>query len=105
MEIGRGWATDYGKNRFDVRADETDLLRVLAEAGFEDPVKTAASMKSSDVMRALDAELMMYVHFTLSKHEHPKEAEHLAKMRDYRAARDAILARYRPEPDAEPVSA
>jgi hypothetical protein len=105
MELGRGWATDYGKNRFDVRADETDLLRILAEAGFENPGKAAAAMKSSDVMQALDAELMQYVHFTLSKHEKPKAAEHLARMREFRAERDAILARYRPEPDAEPVPA
>ena len=102
MEIKRGWATDYGKNRFDVSADETDLLRILAENGFEDPVKTAAAMKSSDVMQVLDAELMIYVHFTLSKHEVPKRDDHLADMKRFRGERDAILAKYRPSAEPGP---
>lgn len=105
MNIKRGWSTDFGKNRFDAEAGEEDLLRILAEAGFEDPAKTAAAMKASDVYLVLDAEVMSYTHHTLSKHEQPKEAEHLADMKRYRAERDAVLARYRQQPDAEPVTA
>jgi hypothetical protein len=104
MRIKRGWSTDYGKNRFDAEVEEADLLRVLAEAGFGDPAKIAAEMKASDVYRVLDAEVMSYVHDTLRKHEKPKAAEHSARVREYRAERDAILARYRPESDVEAVT-
>lgn len=96
MRIKRGWSTDYGQNRFDAEAEETDLLRVLTEAGFEDPEAVAACMKASDVMRVLDAEVMSYVHFTLASHEPPKRDDHLAKVREHVAARDRILAKYRP---------
>jgi hypothetical protein len=104
MRIKRGWSTDFGKNRFDAEAEETDLLRVLAEAGFDDPAKIAAEMKASDVYRVLDAEVMGYVHDTLRKHEKPKAEEHLAKIREYRAERDRILAKYRPASDVEAVA-
>ena len=33
MEIRFGWATDYGKQKFDVSVDETDLMRLLNDAG------------------------------------------------------------------------
>lgn len=111
MRVKRGWSTDFGRERFDAEAEECDLLRILAEAGAADPEKTAAAMKASDVYLVLDAEVMMFVHHTLSKAEPPKASEHLAKMGVHRAARDAILAKYvpalapepEPEPDAQPV--
>ena len=102
MKIKRGWSLDYGKERFDAEAEECDLLRVLAEAGFEDPEKTAAAMTAPDVYRVLDAEVMMFVHDTLRKAEKPKDAEHRARMAEHRAERDAILAKYRPAPDPAP---
>jgi hypothetical protein len=33
MEIRHGWATEYGKDKFDVSVDETDLERLCNEYG------------------------------------------------------------------------
>lgn len=101
MKIKRGWATDFGKVRYDVEVDETDLLRMLADYGDEDPAATAARMSTQNVMQIMDAEAMSFVHFSLSKHEPAQAETHLGKVKEFRAERDALLDKYVPRKPSE----
>jgi hypothetical protein len=94
MEIKRGWATDFGKVRFDVLIEEVDLLRMLAERGAADPVKTVADMPTRHVYLIMDAEAQAFVYHSLAKQEPAQGEQHMAKAAEYRAQRDALLDKY-----------
>jgi hypothetical protein len=98
MRIKRGWSLDYGKYRFDVEADETDLLRTLAELGAADPAKVSAAMSPIDVYLALDHEAQAFAHHALAKAEPDKSAEHYAAATEHLAKRDAVIRKYVPAP-------
>lgn len=100
MRVKRGWSTDFGKARYDVEVDETDLLRMLADYGDEDPASTAARMSTQSVMQIMDAEAMAFVHFSLSKHEPAQAEAHLAKVKEFRAERGRLLGTYVPRKPA-----
>lgn len=96
MEIKRGWATDFGKVRYDVLIEEVDLLRMLADRGDADPEATRLRMSTQDVMQVMDAEAQSFVHFSLSKHESAQAETHLGKVKEFRAERDRLLDTYAP---------
>jgi hypothetical protein len=111
MLIRRGWALEYAKHKFDVEMDETDLLRMLASREVPDPVKLAVGMSTEDVYQALDADAMAFVHDTLRK-DAPEGSQawqdHAAKVKAYRADREAVLDKYaprpaQPEPEGKPA--
>ena len=52
MMVKVGWNTDFGKEKFDIGLDETDLARILAEAGL--PPDTQLGMV--EAFRLLSAE-------------------------------------------------
>ena len=43
MQVKVGFNTDYGKDKFDVGLDETDLARILADAGISPDAKIAST--------------------------------------------------------------
>jgi hypothetical protein len=104
MEVNNGWSEDYGKVRFDVTAQEVDLLRMLAERGVEDPVAVASRMTTQDVYKALDNDGMAFVHHSRGMREPEDSAArqgHMIKVREHRAERDLVLAKYAPPPAPE----
>lgn len=106
MTITRGWASDFAKRKFGVEIDKTELVSIMAEAGFPGTVEeleaVIASMKASDVYLALDAEAMIFIHHSLSEVEPEADGspgkKHLDHMRASRDRRDKVLAKYRPAP-------
>jgi hypothetical protein len=107
MRIKRGWSTDFGKTRFDIEVDETDLLEMLAEQGAENPEATRASMRRMDVFRVMDAEATAYEHAAVLSRtpEGSEEARALtANFKASRAERNLLIAKYLPRP-AEPAAA
>ena len=52
MDIRVGWATDFGKEKFDVSMDGTDLLRIIGEVGLEPG--DDALLSSSEVFSLLE---------------------------------------------------
>jgi hypothetical protein len=96
MEIKRGWATDWGKVRFDVLVEEVDLLRMLAARGDEGPEATRLCMTTGDVMQIMDAEAQAFVHLSLAKQEPAQREQHMTKIAEYRAERDRLLDKYAP---------
>jgi hypothetical protein len=98
MKIKRGWATDFGKVRFDVEVDEYDLRRMLAARGIEDPEALSATMRTADVEAIMDAEAMTFVHMSLAKQEPGSKDAHEKKAAEYRAERNRVLDKYAPKP-------
>jgi hypothetical protein len=49
MIIKTGWQNDFGKQKFDVELNETDLARILAEAG----ISPDAGLTSLEAFRLL----------------------------------------------------
>jgi hypothetical protein len=94
MKIKRGWSLDYGKFRFDVEVDETDLLRILAELGASDPAKVSASMTAIDVYLVMDHEAQAFTHHSLAKSEPDKSADHYAAATTHISQRNAVIAKY-----------
>jgi hypothetical protein len=94
MKVKRGWATDFGKIRFDVEVDETDLLRMLTEHGAADPRAVAARMDTFDVFRIMDAEAEAWASLSLSKQEPAQADVHRARVKAQRTERDRLLAKY-----------
>jgi hypothetical protein len=103
MEIKLGWAVDYGKTRFDVTVTETDLLRLLAERGAEDPAAVSASMVLGHVYLAMYAEAQAFVRHSQSRQEPGQREEHLKAYREHLAERDRVLSRYVPLPEPVPA--
>lgn len=101
MDVKRGWNTEYGKRKFDVAVEEADLLRMLAERGALDPAQVAAGMLTQDVYLIMDAEAMAFVHHSLSRQEPEQAEKHLAKLKEHRGERDALLDKYVPRKPAE----
>lgn len=97
MEIKRGWATEYGKTRFDVLIEEVDLLRLLAGREVADPAAAASRMPVAHVYQVMDAEAQMFVSHSLARQEPARKAEHDAAYDYHRTARDRILDIYAPE--------
>jgi hypothetical protein len=97
MNVTRGWSTDFAKLKFSVMVEEADLLSMLAERGAEDPVAARADMPTKHAYLIMDAEAMSYVHHSLSKVDKEPTEEHLAKVKQYRAERDALLDKYVPK--------
>jgi len=91
MKVKRGWATDFGKIRFDVEVDETDLLRMLTAHGCTTPEETAATMDTYVVFRILDAEAQAYVAATLARQEPGTAETHRAQAGAWRTQRDKLL--------------
>jgi hypothetical protein len=94
MNVTRGWSTDYGKMKFSVMVEEADLLRMLAERGADDPVKTAADMPTRHVYLIMDAEAQVFVYHSLAKQEPGQQEQHMAKAAEHRTQRDALLDKY-----------
>jgi len=73
-------------------------LRMLAARGVDDPVALAAKMTTGDVEQIMDAEAEAFVHLSLAKQEPGQQEQHLAKAKERRAARNALLDKYVPRP-------
>jgi hypothetical protein len=99
MNVTRGWSTDFAKLKFSIMVEEADLLSMLAERGAEDPVAIRAKMRTQHVYLIMDAEAMAFVHHSLSKVDKEPTQEHLGKVQQYRAERDALLDKYVPTPE------
>jgi hypothetical protein len=97
MEIKRGWATDFGKVRYDVLVEEVDLLRMLTARGVEDPQALCMTMRTADVAGIMDAEAMTFVHGSLAKQEPAQREKHEAKGAEYREERNRLLDKYAPK--------
>jgi hypothetical protein len=99
MMVKRGWSLEYGKRKFDVGVDESDLLRMIAERTdsgpeAENPEKVAARMAQHHVFLAMDAEAQAWVSYSLAEQE-PGQAEvHKATAAKHRAARNTIIDHY-----------
>lgn len=97
MDIDRGWNTDFGKRKYAVHLDRSDLLDLLAERGADDPEKTAAAMSTWDRHEALDNWGQMLMYRTLGVQE-PQEAAgedgHIAMFEKCNAARNARVDKY-----------
>ena len=52
MFVKTGWNTDFGKQKFDIGMDETDLARILAEVG----ISPDAQLTSREVFQILRLE-------------------------------------------------
>jgi hypothetical protein len=94
MRVKRGWATDFGKTRFDVEVDETDLLGMLAERGCDDPEAARKAMPGKHAYQIMNAEAMTFVHHSLAKQEAAQGAQHMAKAAEFIAERNALLDKY-----------
>jgi hypothetical protein len=101
MEIKDGWATDWGKVRFDVLVEETDLLRMLAARGVEDPAACAARMTTGDVFGIMSAEAAAFRHVSLAKQEPAQRETHMTEVAKHRAERNRLLDKYAPKKSAE----
>jgi hypothetical protein len=97
VELDRGWNTDFGKRKYGVHMDRSDLLDLLAERGAADPEKTAAAMTTWDRHEALDHWAQMLMYRTLGVQE-PQNADgedgHIAMFRKYQASRNALADKY-----------
>lgn len=105
MRIKRGWSTDFGKTRFDIEVDETDLLEMLAEQGAEAPEAVRATMRRMDVFLTMDAEATAYEHAAVLSRTPAgsEEAKALtAKFKASRAERNRLIAKYLPPPPDAP---
>jgi hypothetical protein len=51
MHLVQGWNTEFGRVKFDVLLDESDLARLLAEAGL--PPEAASRMTTREVFQLL----------------------------------------------------
>jgi hypothetical protein len=100
MEVKDGWATDFGKVRFDVLIQEVDVARMLSARGAEDPAGILAQMSTGDVFEIMSAEAKAFVHVSLAKQEPGQREQHLAKVKEYRAARNQLLDKYAPKKPA-----
>jgi hypothetical protein len=98
MEVKDGWATDFGKVRFDVLIQEVDVARMLTARGVDDPVALMGKMSTGDVFEIMSSEAKAFVHVSLAKQEPGQREQHLAKVREYRAARNELLDKYAPKP-------
>lgn len=111
MLVRRGANTKFGNRKFDIETDETDLRRMLAEGGAEDPEAVAARMPTKDVYLALDHEAQAFLHSALRDLEPEEKQVHAEAAKRHRALRDKYLAPYLPrpvpaeEPAAEPAEA
>lgn len=97
MEIKRGWATDFGKIRYDVLIEEVDLLRMLTARGCEDPEAVRRRMTTGDVAEIMDAEAQAFVSVSLAKQEPAQREQHMSKVAEYRAERNRLLDKYAPK--------
>jgi len=100
MMIRRGWSQEYGKQKFDVEVDETDLHRELAEHGAHNPLAVAAGMTVKQAYTVLDSLAMMIVHDTLRRRGEDPEAQQ-AKAARYQEHVDSVLERAIAEYDTE----
>jgi len=50
MFVKTGWNTDFGKQKFDIGMDETDLARILTEAGIS-PDAQLTSRETFQILR------------------------------------------------------
>jgi predicted peroxiredoxin len=99
MNVQRGVSTDFGRNKVSAMVEESDLLRMLAEAGADDPEKTSAAMISSDVLMAMDEELQSftaYLALSWTPRGSVEEGELKAGIKLHRGRRDRVLAKYVP---------
>lgn len=53
MEIRVGWATEFGRDKFDVSLDETDLRRILGDSEFPDASLAMAEIDSGSAFMIL----------------------------------------------------
>jgi hypothetical protein len=98
MEVKDGWATDFGKVRWDVLVQEIDLHRMLIARGVEDPVALAARMTTGDVEEIMANEAAAFRHVSLAKQEPAQREAHMAKVVEYRGLRNGLLDKYAPKP-------
>lgn len=91
--ITRGWSTEYGKVKYSVMMEEADLLRLLAECGAEDPVKTLATMTCSDAILAMDAMAQIFQYDALAKVPGEPQEVHRAAGAVHLAVLDKILGK------------
>jgi hypothetical protein len=93
MKVRRGWATDFGKIRFDVEIEEVDLVALLVMHGCTDPEGVRRRMDPYDAARIMDCEAQFYVAYSLSKQEPGNAKMHEAAAAAHKVARDKILTR------------
>lgn len=98
MEVKDGWATDFGKVRFDVLIQESDVARMLTARGVEDPASLMARMTTGDLFEIQSAEAAAFRHVSLAKQEPAQQEQHLTKVKEYRAERNRLLDKYAPKP-------
>jgi hypothetical protein len=93
VEIRVGWATEFGREKFDVSMDEADLRRVLNNAGI-DP-EAAVLMSSSEVFDLLEREARMFADFESVRYitDGVQHAKVLERVRALQAAQTAFLER------------
>lgn len=72
MIVKLGFNTDFGRDKFDIGLDETDLARILTEAG----IAPDAPLVSTEVFLVLHAEAEWYCAGQRAAVTEGKEAEH-----------------------------
>lgn len=60
MEIRVGWATDFGREKFDVSMDETDLARILQEPDVGIGIEHLTELTSGEVFALLEITAKWY---------------------------------------------
>lgn len=98
MEVKDGWATDFGKIRFDVLIEEVDVMRMLVARGAEDPAAIMARMTTGDLFEIMSNEAAAFRHVSLAKQEPAQRESHMTKVAEYRAERNRLLGKYAPKP-------
>jgi hypothetical protein len=98
MLLRNGWNTSMGRQKFDVEVSETDLVRILHEAGVEDAAGTVLTMPTRDVFLILQCEAEIWATMGLRRLA-PDTAEDAARKEIITSARTTqkgVLARYLP---------
>lgn len=95
MRVMTGWNSEYGRRKFDVTFDETDLGRLLLDNDI--PVEQAEKLTPGEVFQLMWVNAEIFSHATLVKHllaeAQEKAADAVdAEAKEYKDQRTSLVA-------------
>lgn len=93
MMVRAGWSTEYARDKYDVELDETDLARILGDAGI--PAEAQSSLKLREAHTLLYCSAEIIAREALVRCEPKLKERLLAEAAKLAAERNALLTSLR----------
>lgn len=96
MQVFEGYNSSYGREKFGVTVEETDLKRILIEHGV--PLEAADGMGITDVFKLMRNEAAIFSRKVQASQVPDEDVKRklALEVRELMASREKILAAYRP---------